>query len=112
MAVILTLKAVEKIKEAINKVGDPIAVKGVRVGVAGGGCSGFQYTIELESNDADPANDEIYEYDGLKVFVDKKSALYLAGMTIDYLESLAKSGFVFNNPNAQKSCGCGESFSV
>ncbi len=68
--------------------------------------------MELDPSEADPTKDEIYEYDGLKVFVDKKSALYLAGMSIDYMESLAKSGFVFNNPNATKSCGCGESFSI
>ncbi|ADG68800.1 iron-sulfur cluster assembly accessory protein [Planctopirus limnophila DSM 3776] len=83
----------------------------VRVGIAGGGCSGFKYNFGFEEA-ADPVNDHLIEYHGVKVAIDKKSALYLDGTTIDFYSGLDRRGFVFENPNAVKSCGCGSSFSA
>lgn len=112
-AVTLTPKAVEKVKEAISAlIQQGKEVKGLRVGLRGGGCSGFQYVLNMELTDPNPQSDEVLEFEGLRVFIDRKSLLYLDSTTIDYLESLEKSGFTFNNPNAQRTCGCGESFSV
>lgn len=83
----------------------------LRVGVAGGGCSGFQYSLGFDDA-ADATKDHVVDMHGVKVAVDKKSALYLDGTTIDYYSGLDRRGFVFNNPNAVKSCGCGSSFSA
>ena len=83
---------------------------GLRVSVVGGGCSGLQYSLELD--DAARADDEVYEYDGVRVFVDPTSAPYLSGMTVDYVDGLHGAGFKFTNPNADRTCGCGSSFSV
>lgn len=83
----------------------------LRVGVRGGGCSGFSYTLGFE--DKDPLEcDQIFEQEGIKIVCDPKSLLYLNGIEIDFETSLMGRGFKFNNPNAQNSCGCGESFSV
>lgn len=82
---------------------------GLRMKVVGGGCSGFQYDLlfdELQSGD------KIFEYHGLKLFVDPRSTLYLAGSTLDYADGLMDSGFKIRNPNAKSTCGCGESFNV
>ncbi len=85
----------------------------VRVQVQGGGCSGYQYGLAFEDPDSfNEEVDDVYEQHGLKVVVDKKSMLYLDGTEVDFMEDLSKRGFVFNNPNATKSCGCGSSFSV
>ncbi|QDS89643.1 Iron-sulfur cluster insertion protein ErpA [Rosistilla ulvae] len=81
----------------------------LRIGVAGGGCSGFNYTLNFDDN-FDSKADSKYESHGVDVVVDKKSALYLDGTTVDWFESLEKQGFTFENPNATKSCGCGSSF--
>ncbi|MEZ6090749.1 MAG: iron-sulfur cluster assembly accessory protein [Pirellulaceae bacterium] len=81
----------------------------LRIGVAGGGCSGFNYTLNFDDN-FDAKADSKYESHGVDVVVDKKSALYLDGTTVDWFESLEKQGFTFDNPNATKSCGCGSSF--
>ena len=82
---------------------------GVRLGVKGGGCSGFSYMLDFD----DPReNDNILEQDGVKFFMDRKSAIYLKGIVLDYKSGLAGKGFVFQNPNASSTCGCGESFSV
>jgi iron-sulfur cluster assembly protein len=81
----------------------------LRVGVAGGGCSGFQYSLGFD-REFDAKADTKYEYHGVTVVVDKKSALYLDGTTLDFYEGLEKRGFTFDNPNAVKSCGCGQSF--
>lgn len=81
----------------------------LRIGVAGGGCSGFNYTLNFDDN-FDTKADSKYESHGVAVVVDKKSALYLDGTTVDWFESLEKQGFTFENPNATKSCGCGSSF--
>jgi iron-sulfur cluster assembly accessory protein len=81
---------------------------GLRISVVGGGCSGFQYDLALV--DAASDNDETYTFGGLSVFVDKMSLLYLKGTTVDFVNDLRGSGFVFQNPNATSSCGCGHSF--
>lgn len=83
----------------------------LRIGVAAGGCSGFSYDLYFDENFNDEA-DTKSEQHGVTVVVDKKSALYLDGTTLDYLEDLNRRGFFFDNPNAQKSCGCGSSFQV
>lgn len=104
----VTPKAVAKIKEALAKQGP--AAGGLRLGVVGGGCSGLSYLFRYDP-EARPA-DYVFEFDGVKIFIDPKSMVYLNGLTLDYKESLIFSGFVFNNPNAQKTCGCGTSFSA
>lgn len=81
----------------------------LRIGVAGGGCSGFNYTLNFDDS-FDAKADSKYDCFGVAVVVDKKSSLYLDGTTIDWHESLEKQGFTFENPNAVKSCGCGSSF--
>src|SRR5437773_10606557 len=102
----VTPKAIDKIRQAFAKQG----VQGVlRLGVLGGGCSGLSYQFKFDTKER--PTDKVYEYDGVKIFVDPKSLLYLNGMTLDYQESLMQSGFVFDNPNAKKACGCGTSFS-
>ncbi len=103
----VTSKAVEKIREMLKAHG---VEGGLRLGLVGGGCSGLTYKFKLEP--APRPNDEVFEFDGVKVFVDPKSYTHLDGLTLDYKESLLQSGFVFENPNAQKGCGCGTSFSA
>jgi len=82
----------------------------VRVGVEGGGCSGLMYKLEFDNTEKE--DDKIFEDNGLKVVVDKKSFLYLVGTVLDYSGGLNGKGFVFTNPNANRTCGCGESFSL
>jgi iron-sulfur cluster assembly protein len=82
---------------------------GLRVGVRGGGCSGLSYNLSF---DALHEGDHVFEFEGVKVLVDPKSLLYLDGMTLDFSDSLQGRGFKFINPNASKTCGCGESFTV
>lgn len=81
---------------------------GLRISVVGGGCSGFQYDLSLAENPTE--SDETYECGGISIFVDKVSLLYLRGTTVDFVNDLRGSGFVFQNPNAMSSCGCGHSF--
>ena len=83
----------------------------LRIGVAGGGCSGFSYSLGFDDK-CDEMNDVVSEQHGLKVAVDRKSALYLEGTTIDFYDGIERRGFTFDNPNSKKSCGCGSSFSV
>lgn len=83
----------------------------LRVGVAGGGCSGFQYSLGFDDH-VDEAQDHVSEQHGVKIAVNKKSMLYLDGTTVDFYEGIDKRGFTFDNPNAVKSCGCGSSFSA
>lgn len=104
----LSDKAVDKVKQlmaAENKEG-----YGLRVAVQGGGCSGFQYGLTFENEQK--SSDQVLEFNGLKVFVDSMSHLYLEGVKIDYVDSLAGSGFKIDNPKSTGSCGCGSSFSV
>ena len=82
----------------------------LRVGVKGGGCSGFSYLLDLTETQKD--TDEVFEQHGIKIICDPKSMLYLGGVTIDFKDEIMGRGFVFNNPNATSSCGCGSSFSV
>ncbi len=84
-------------------------VQGLRLGVKGGGCSGLSYKIAF---DQPQPNDYLLERDGVQIYIDPKSAIYLKGMTVDYQGGLEGKGFVFTNPNATSTCGCGESFSV
>ncbi len=82
---------------------------GLRVGVKGGGCSGFSYVLGF---DLQKENDDVFEIEGIKVFMQKAHAIYLMGMEIDWVDGLNNRGFTFNNPNAEDTCGCGESFSA
>jgi iron-sulfur cluster assembly accessory protein len=104
----LTAKAIEMVKAAIEQEG--LANHGIRVGVVGGGCSGFQYSMDFENAERD--GDTVLEQEGLRVFVDPMSSMYLVGVTVDYVQGLQGAGFKFNNPNAKNTCGCGSSFSA
>jgi iron-sulfur cluster assembly accessory protein len=104
----LTSKAVSKVKEILGQ--QEPKPTGLRVSVVGGGCSGFSYQMNFENQSN--GIDKTYEFDGLKVFVDQASLMYLNGTKIDYLETLEGAGFKFENPNVKSTCGCGSSFSV
>ena len=104
----VTEAAADKIKGLIEK--DGTSRSGLRMGIVGGGCSGFQYNLEFETNAGEM--DQIIETAGVKVFVDAKSCLYLNGVTLDYSDGLMGAGFKIENPNAKTTCGCGESFSA
>ncbi len=101
-----TEKAVEAAKDALEEGDD-----GIRVAVVGGGCSGYSYTLGFAKESESDENDIIIELNGLKVWIDQHSASLLKGTVIDYLTTLQSKGFVFNNPNAKTTCGCGSSFS-
>ncbi len=105
----VTPKAVARIRAAMAKENISPAEGGLRLGVQGGGCSGLTYSIRFDTQPRE--RDRIFEFDGVRVFVDPKSFIYLHGMTLDYVETLMKQGFEFINPNSSKSCGCGTSFS-
>jgi iron-sulfur cluster assembly accessory protein len=109
MSILLTKKAEDKVKEILSEQPEPYA--GLRIQVVGGGCSGFQYRMGFDKNFNDQT-DQVFEFDGLKVFVDRQSLLYMDGAEVDYVEGLHGAGFKFNNPNSTGSCGCGSSFSV
>ncbi|HCC59203.1 MAG TPA: iron-sulfur cluster assembly accessory protein [Solibacterales bacterium] len=104
----LTPVAVNKVRE-ILEAQNPMP-KGLRLSVVGGGCSGFSYSMAFENTPN--MLDKTYQYDGLKVYVDQASLLYLDGAEVDYVETLEGSGFKFNNPQVKSTCGCGSSFSV
>ncbi len=103
----LTPKAVEMVKDAMAR--ENLQGHGIRVGVVGGGCSGFQYSMDFENQARD--GDIAFEQDGVKLYVDPMSSMYLTGVTIDYVVGLQGAGFKFINPNARNTCGCGQSFS-
>jgi iron-sulfur cluster assembly protein len=103
----ITPDAIAQLKELAKT--DGAGKEGVRLGVKGGGCSGFSYVLDFD--DA-REGDNILEQDGVKVMMDKKSTIYLKGILLDYRAGLQGKGFVFQNPNATNTCGCGESFSV
>ena len=106
--VILTSKAVTKVKEIMGQQ-NPVPA-GLRIGVVGGGCSGFSYSMSFEN--APGVMDKVYTFDELKVYVDATSAMYLNGCIVDFVETLEASGFKFENPNVKSTCGCGSSFNV
>ena len=105
----ITDKAVKEIKKIMEENKIPEGY-GLRVGVKGGGCSGLTYTLGFDAEER--TGDNILEKDGIKIFIDMKSSLYLSGTEIDYTDGLTGKGFIFNNPNAVKTCGCGSSFGV
>ncbi len=99
--------AIEELKRLLKTEADD--VEGVRLAVKGGGCSGLSYVLEFSKQ---REGDNIVEHGGLKFFLDRKSTIYLKGIVLDYKEGIESKGFVFQNPNATSTCGCGESFSV
>lgn len=99
--------AIQELKRLMEK--EPSDVNGVRLAVKGGGCSGLSYVLEFgQQRDGD----HVIEQDGIRFLMDRKSSIYLKGIVLDYKEGLNSKGFVFQNPNATSTCGCGESFSV
>lgn len=101
----LTISAAKKIKSLLLEKEET----GIRAGIQGGGCSGFTYQLKFDN---EKKNDRVIESHGICVYVDPKSYLYLMGTQIDFIDELNQSGFKFVNPNAKRTCGCGESFSV
>ncbi len=109
-AVVLTETAAREIKTIIaSQELDADKVR-LRVGVKGGGCSGFSYLLDLTETQKE--TDELFEQHGVKIIIDPKSLLYLGGVIVDFKDEIMGRGFVFNNPNATSSCGCGSSFAV
>jgi len=106
--VTLTTTASSKVKEIMAQQ-NPVPT-GLRIGVVGGGCSGFSYSMSFENTPG--VMDKVYDFDGLKVYVDATSAMYLNGCVVDYVETLEAAGFKFENPNVKSTCGCGSSFNV
>jgi iron-sulfur cluster assembly protein len=106
----VTEKAARKIQELLRKENVPDSSGGLRLGVQGGGCSGLSYAMRLDTQARD--RDKVFEEHGARVFVDPKSFLFLNNTTLDYEETLMRQGFVFQNPQAERSCGCGSSFTA
>ena len=104
----LTDTAISKVREILDQ--QEPKPQGLRISVVGGGCSGFQYSMAFENTPQ--MLDKTYDYEGLKVFVDQASMLYLDGVQVDFVETMEGSGFKFNNPNVKTTCGCGSSFSA
>jgi iron-sulfur cluster assembly protein len=102
--------AKKKVIELMTDDGYNATTDYVRVGVKSGGCSGLSYDLDFDKNQVE--GDKVFEDNGVKIIVDKKSFLYLVGTTLEYSGGLNGTGFVFNNPNANRTCGCGESFSL
>ena len=108
IALFLTDVAVEKVKEVITREG--VKAGGLRVAIVGGGCSGFQYNLSLDESPRE--DDTVIEQNGVKLFLDPISQQYVYGTVIDYVNGLHGAGFKFVNPNANRTCGCGSSFSA
>ena len=106
MSIQLTGNAIRKVRQVMEQE----KMGGLRLGVQGGGCSGLSYLVRFEPQPG--PRDKIFEFEGARVFVDPKSYIVLHGIVLDYRESLLEQGFRFENPNAQKSCSCGTSFSA
>lgn len=104
----LSPNAIAKVKEIMAQQ-NPVPT-GLRVGVVGGGCSGFSYSMQFENSAG--MMDKTFDFDGLKVYVDATSVMYLNGCVVDYIETLEGAGFKFENPNVKSTCGCGSSFNV
>jgi iron-sulfur cluster assembly protein len=109
--VLLTEAAAKEIHSIIKEQDLPMDKTRLRVGVKGGGCSGFSYVLDLVEEDAGESDEE-FESHGIKILVDSRSALYLSGVLVDFKDEVMGRGFVFKNPNATSSCGCGHSFSA
>lgn len=109
MSVTLTEKAAGEIKRIMDEQGSPDGTM-IRIGVTGGGCSGFSYSLNWDNESSE--KDRIAEFHGVRLAMEKKFDPYLDGTVIDFYDGLDKRGFVFNNPNVVKSCGCGSSFQV
>ena len=111
MTVILTEKAAFRLRAFLRGSADNGTLeKGIRFGIKDGGCSGYEYTMDVAA--APEADDLIFEQDKVRIYIDPKSAPLLKGVAIDFVDSLTQSGFTFTNPNATDSCGCGKSFSA
>ena len=108
MSLEVTPVAINKVKEIMAQQ-NPVPA-GLRVGVVGGGCSGFSYSLQFDTSAG--MMDKVFDMDGLKVFVDATSIMYLNGCRVDYVETLEGAGFKFENPNVKSTCGCGSSFNV
>ena len=106
----LTPSAIAKVKEIMVAAARQADVGGLRIGVVGGGCSGFQYSMSFENQSG--MMDKVYRFDDLKVFLDATSAMYLNNCVVDYVETLEAAGFKFENAAVKSTCGCGSSFSV
>jgi iron-sulfur cluster assembly accessory protein len=104
----LTPQAIAKVRE-IMATQDPLPA-GLRIGVEGGGCSGFQYSMAFETQAG--MMDKVFSFEDLKVYVDATSLMYLNGCTVDFVETVEAAGFKFDNPNVKSTCGCGSSFST
>jgi len=105
-----TSRAAAAARKQIEKRGTPNAM--IRVGIKGGGCSGFSYVIEFEDDPPREGRDRVFEVDGAKFVVDKKSLVYLNGTELDWKQTLMQQGFEFHNPQVKSECGCGHSFQV
>ena len=99
----------QKVQEFLASQSADLQTSGLRVGVRGGGCSGFQYALALDNKKED---DHVFDYEGIRLIVDPASMRYVDGSTVDYTESLMGAGFEVNNPNVVASCGCGSSFRI
>ncbi len=110
MAIELTERAAQEVKTILQQQNLPSESTYLRVGVRGGGCSGFSYSLDLTESKSEA--DEEFDAHGVKVICDDKSYIYLNGVTLDFKDEVMGRGFVFNNPNASHSCGCGHSFSA
>jgi len=106
----LSSTAADRVRQLLDQQGNPKGLY-LRLGVKGGGCSGFSYVLEFDQ-DVDARYDRVLDLDGIPVVVDRKSLLFLAGTTLDYTGELLGEGFEFKNPNAARLCGCGTSFQV
>src|SRR5215208_8060836 len=110
MTITVTSTAAEEVRKFIDEQGAAEAIAGLRVGVLPGGCSGFQYGLNIEDEPGE--DDMVFESQGIRLFVDPFSLQYLQGTEIDYVSTFQGSGFTFNNPNATGGCGCGSSFTA
>ncbi len=104
----LTDSAIAKVRDIMAQQNP--APAGLRLGVVGGGCSGFSYSMQFETSAG--VMDKVYDFGGLKVYVDATSLMYLSGCQVDYMETLEGAGFKFENPQVKSTCGCGSSFNV
>lgn len=110
MAIELTERAAQEVMTIIGQQKLDTQKTYLRVGVKGGGCSGFSYTLDLTEHKAE--NDEEWEVHGVKIICDPKSQIYMGGTSVDFKDEIMGRGFVFKNPNASQTCGCGSSFSA